>query len=668
MKKIFIFILLLITIYASAQKSDRKVENTLYSDTIVSTKLRAITEIKTPLLKFTNGTEMMTAPAMKYYSVINYGAVADGITDDYNAFLSCYNACVSDGASMYIPTGNYLISSTIEITESISIKGEGLNSIILVSGDLPAFRFRTLAATPLNITDLSFKKTGSSTNYRNSGIEISQSETFVCSGLRFEDLNTGLRVDSVSGYSNTSNANSIINCQFYNCNTGLRLVNRAEYTSVVGCGFSQCDTGMYTNSANNIYSNSIYTNNAVGVFMSSGLNGNKSFISNCQLNHNGMGIKATSIGETFTIATTTIFASGLSISNASPLFFDNCKLNNDGGYGWTFSGSNVVFNNCVISDFSLIKETYVSNSSSNIRFNNCYRYYNTSDALIDGITRDQSRMIWFNDSSNTHEPIMAINPIYKNIDVNADLKSENILAKNYYKIVKTDSLNNNLVVNPDCEFSTNGWKQYEATVQLSASYKKSGNTSFYIKGGTSYGQFYQNISSGITIGHIYYVACWVRPGSIDTVTISAYSNFLGSLYSTNQYNDITHGQFNLVSTLATATQAKIGIVVNLRTAGTAPIGANLYVDNFMIIDLTELYGSGSEPDKSTFDAVASTYIGEYDKLYVQSIEEFAKYQTYYQSTEPDIPNNTFAFWIDSNDSKYYLILDFEGTQKKIELL
>lgn len=41
---------------------------------------------------------------------------------------------------------------------------------------------------------------------------------------------------------------------------------------------------------------------------------------------------------------------------------------------------------------------------------------------------------------------------------------------------------------------------------------------------------------------------------------------------------------------------------------------------------------------------------------------------YYQSTEPDIPNDTFAFWVDSDDSKYYMILDYGGTQKKIELL
>jgi hypothetical protein len=44
-----------------------------------------------------------------------------------------------------------------------------------------------------------------------------------------------------------------------------------------------------------------------------------------------------------------------------------------------------------------------------------------------------------------------------------------------------------------------------------------------------------------------------------------------------------------------------------------------------------------------------------------------KPKIYTQATEPDIPNDTMAFWKDSDDSKYYLILDIGGTQKKVEL-
>jgi hypothetical protein len=38
-----------------------------------------------------------------------------------------------------------------------------------------------------------------------------------------------------------------------------------------------------------------------------------------------------------------------------------------------------------------------------------------------------------------------------------------------------------------------------------------------------------------------------------------------------------------------------------------------------------------------------------------------------QSSEPDIPNNTTAYWKDTNDDKIYLILDVNGTQVKQRL-
>ncbi len=41
--------------------------------------------------------------------------------------------------------------------------------------------------------------------------------------------------------------------------------------------------------------------------------------------------------------------------------------------------------------------------------------------------------------------------------------------------------------------------------------------------------------------------------------------------------------------------------------------------------------------------------------------------TYQEATEPDIPNDSVAFWRDSDDGKIYLIHDFGGTQKKVEL-
>ena len=40
---------------------------------------------------------------------------------------------------------------------------------------------------------------------------------------------------------------------------------------------------------------------------------------------------------------------------------------------------------------------------------------------------------------------------------------------------------------------------------------------------------------------------------------------------------------------------------------------------------------------------------------------------YYQTSKPNVPNNTTAFWGNSSIQSYYLILDYNGTLKKIEL-
>lgn len=46
----------------------------------------------------------------------------------------------------------------------------------------------------------------------------------------------------------------------------------------------------------------------------------------------------------------------------------------------------------------------------------------------------------------------------------------------------------------------------------------------------------------------------------------------------------------------------------------------------------------------------------------------AKPKIYIQSSEPDLENDTYAFWKDTNTSKYYLLLDVSGEQKKVELI
>jgi hypothetical protein len=62
------------------------------------------------------------------------------------------------------------------------------------------------------------------------------------------------------------------------------------------------------------------------------------------------------------------------------------------------------------------------------------------------------------------------------------------------------------------------------------------------------------------------------------------------------------------------------------------------------------------------------YVNDIDKdlqnifKYIQLTPRF-----YTQATEPSVLSNDFAFWKDTSVSKYYIVVNFNGTQKKVEL-
>src|SRR5438105_15383990 len=61
-----------------------------------------------------------------------YNAKGDGVTDDTAAIRSAINACPSNQV-VYIPAGNYKITSSIQIDHSITLRRAGMESTILTT-------------------------------------------------------------------------------------------------------------------------------------------------------------------------------------------------------------------------------------------------------------------------------------------------------------------------------------------------------------------------------------------------------------------------------------------------------------------------------------------------------------------------------------------------------
>lgn len=59
-------------------------------------------------------------------SVTSYAANGDGITDCTTAFQNCITAAKLQGKSVWIPTGSYLITSTLNLTSGTTISGAGM--------------------------------------------------------------------------------------------------------------------------------------------------------------------------------------------------------------------------------------------------------------------------------------------------------------------------------------------------------------------------------------------------------------------------------------------------------------------------------------------------------------------------------------------------------------
>ena len=80
--------------------------------------------------------------ALNIVDVRDYGAIADGVTDNYNAFVAADNA--ANGRCVIVPTGEYAISQSLSISSHVEFQGtlvmpESAALLLKKSYDLPTY-------------------------------------------------------------------------------------------------------------------------------------------------------------------------------------------------------------------------------------------------------------------------------------------------------------------------------------------------------------------------------------------------------------------------------------------------------------------------------------------------------------------------------------------------
>lgn len=218
-----------------------------------------------------------------YVNVLDYGAVGDGITDDTVALQAAVNAATDK--VVFIPSGTYVISSTLFLGKDVSVKGEGGDVSVIKAthagvavqmyAPLPALgdaynkSFEDFGITAnVNTTYAFWIMRSIYCNYKNINIEVPQAAGANYAGFRVSGacyLNTfqncisdtieqanpnkhGGRGWWIGGGQNevgnafaATNENTFITCRGIRADIGFDL-DAANGCNMIGCGGESCTT------------------------------------------------------------------------------------------------------------------------------------------------------------------------------------------------------------------------------------------------------------------------------------------------------------------------------------------------------------------------------------------------------------------------------------------
>ncbi|MBU0763818.1 MAG: hypothetical protein KJ607_03170 [Bacteroidetes bacterium] len=195
---------------------------------------------------------------------------------------------------------------------------------------------------------------------------------------------------------------------------------------------------------------------------------------------------------------------------------------------------------------------------------------------------------------------------------------------------------------------------------LAGCYKTTNDYNVFI----GYAAGFSNTSGTSNFALGYYSQAYNQSGSFN-VTIGTQTGYGSSSNSYNNNTFIGHqtGYKNRTGSNNTSIGFQSGYE-NLTGNGNVFIG---YQSGYNETTSNKLYIDNSSTDTPLIYGEFDTDIIKINGTLNISDNPFLP-KIYSQADEPDIPINSTAYWMDTDDAKYYLILDISGTQKKVELI
>jgi hypothetical protein len=276
--------------------------------------------------------------------VSNFGIVPDAavtVSDQINALI----AAASAGDTLIFPPsgGSSYKCFAITVNKKLHFRGNGAT-----------IQFQGLSANMFNISvdgttveGFTFIGQGrTSGSFPNQGgVRITSCSNVSISNCYF-DLFPLFCIQTnfthISDISGDFGGISIVNCNMMRSGTGFWADTRGEYTTLTGCNLVDLNIGAKIGAGNIIISASnILDCSTVGVDLIAGTNDGHGIISNCNINHNVLSVRANGLLFGMSFYTNHIYYGDMELTNCNGLEFK----------GNTIEGSTVQWDNCTAGIF-----------------------------------------------------------------------------------------------------------------------------------------------------------------------------------------------------------------------------------------------------------------------------------------------------------------------------
>lgn len=282
-------------------------------------------------------------PSRVRIDIKSFGAVGDGVTDNYSAFVAAFAV----GNDVFVPAGTFLTSG-ISIPSGGSITGAGVLSVVKLSSgsgtlltcsggcSLDGLRIDGGLSGSQKSSTVSGARHGFYSNAISGKIKISD-----CFFTGFSGYAIGLNGSHGTGSDFLNITGTTIENSFWGLHTNIGAATGVEYASFTNVAVKHCAFGVYNNSGNNIFTNCHFDENGVGFYVGNGGSGGNSghgSLIGSTINHNTIGVKIENNGIGFIVSGNNIFYGGIEVSGSSSTILSNNIFGGAAGETYSMSG------------------------------------------------------------------------------------------------------------------------------------------------------------------------------------------------------------------------------------------------------------------------------------------------------------------------------------------